>query len=371
MLECSRQPHRRHISLHSENNKLTGAIPTELSAATSLEMLYLNGNDLAGSLDSAFCDSNIPFFEFVADCRGASPEVKCSCCTSCCNPEGSNCTSLISRLDGSSVSQEAKPAAKPVAPPVVPQSPTIPGVTEDTATVVSIEASTLKAILATVSDISLLETKHTDQYKAFMWMVNVDPSPVDVNYMRQSTIIQKYIMILIYISTNGKGWNDQSSYLTDASVCNWRGLTCNDDGEIVSIELEHNNLVGTLVSEIGSVGPSLRKLHLGMNFLQGALPSELGLLSGLRTFDVFDNNDITGTIPSELSIQSFPDIKTIELVGTGISGNLDPVFCTGDPDDDGTRNISANCFGPSVICSCCEVCCDAKGENCKVLGNDD
>jgi Leucine-rich repeat (LRR) protein len=344
-------------SLYSENNALTGTIPIELSAANSLEMLYLNGNDFGGSLDAAFCDTNIAFFEFVADCRGAAPEVKCSCCTSCCNADGSNCTDIIEPLvENPDSPQTSTATAKPV---TTPEGGT------------TVDSSKLKEVLATVSDASLLDAKHTDQFKAFMWMARMDPSPLDIDTTPSSVVLQKYIMTLLYVSTNGKQWKNQNSYLSEVSVCDWVGLTCNDDGELVSIVLESNHLAGTLVSEIGSLGPSLKELQLGMNMLQGELPSEIGLLTSLTKLDLLDNNEITGTIPSELSTKFLPDLEKVQLVGTGISGNLDPLFCTDDPNDDGLRNISANCFGPSVSCACCNVCCDATGENCRVMKNEE
>jgi len=349
------------LSLDSENNELTGDIPIELSSAKSLEMLYLNGNEFAGSLDATFCDTNIAFFEFVADCRGVSPEVKCSCCTSCCNSDGSDCATTIAPLSESPVSPmttTAKPTAKPVSPPIYET---------DTTPQDSTDSSKLKNIFATVSDISLLEAKHTDQFKAFMWMTSIDPSPLEVDTTPHSIILQKYIMALMYISTNGREWKNQYSYLTEASVCDWEGLACNDGGEIVSITLIDNNLNGTLVSEIGSLGPSFRELRLGMNLLRGELPSELGLLSGLTALDVFDNNDITGTIPSELSTPFLPNLLMIQLVGTGIVGDLDPLFCCDDCD--AAIDVSANCFDPSVTCTCCEVCCEANGENCLIENN--
>jgi hypothetical protein len=234
-----------------------------------------------------------------------------------------------------------------------------------------VDSTKLKEVLATVSDASLLDAKHTDQFKAFMWMARMDPSPLDIDTTPSSVVLQKYIMTLLYVSTNGKQWKNQNSYLSEVSVCDWVGLTCNDDGELVSIVLESNHLAGTLVSEIGSLGPSLKELQLGMNMLQGELPSEIGLLTSLTKLDLLDNNEITGTIPSELSTKFLPDLEKVQLVGTGISGNLDPLFCTDDPNDDGLRNISANCFGPSVSCACCNVCCDATGENCRVMKNEE
>merc|ERR1711935_278828 len=85
-----------------------------------------------------------------------------------------------------------------------------------------------------------------------------------------------------------------------------------------------------------------------MNNLRGKLPSELGKLSGLKTLDIFDNNDITGTIPAEMSSQFLTKIEKVQLVGTGISGSLDPLFCTFYLNGDGIRNVSADCFDPSI-----------------------
>lgn len=353
--------------LDLENNELSGPIPVEMGTAKSLEMLYLNGNDFAGSLDAAFCDTNIAFFEFVADCRGTSPEVMCSCCTSCCNTNGSDCATVLEPLIPSpkTVTPTEKPVAPPTNAPTIPQTkpptnpPTIPP---------TIDSSKLLQILTTVSDPSSLTSKHTEQFKAFMWMSRADPSPLNLDTTPYSIIVQKYIMALMYVSTNGSEWKNQNSFLTSANVCDWQGLTCNDDGNIVSLIIENNNLDGTLVSEIGALGPNLRELQLGMNNLRGKLPSELGKLSGLKTLDIFDNNDITGTIPAEMSSQFLTKIEKVQLVGTGISGSLDPLFCTFYLNGDGIRNVSADCFDPSIACSCCEVCCDAAGDNCQVVG---
>jgi len=344
--------------LDLENNKLTGTIPLELSGAISLEMLYLNGNDLGGNLDAVFCNTNMAFFEFVADCRGTAPEVECSCCTSCCDSRGFNCTGTIEPLtEEPVVFSTDTPTAQPSAQTFT-QIPTAHP---------SINTSKLKQVLSSVSDMDALETQHTDQYKAFMWMARKDPFPLVLDTTPDSIIQQKYILVLLYVSTNGKGWNDQHSFLTEASVCDWKGVVCNTKEKIVSIILEKNNLDGTIVSELGHLGSSLKELQFSMNRLRGDIPSELGLLTGLTTLDIFDNNDITGTMPSELSTQYLPQIEKVQLVGTGIKGDLDPLFCTSNPFGDVARSISANCFGPSVICSCCNVCCDASGDNCQVM----
>jgi len=388
------------------NNELTGTVPIQLSYATLLETLYLNGNDFAGSLNAAFCTTNNLsgriFETLMADCQGASPEVKCSCCTSCCNANGHNCKEQepIFVLDNNNTASSSSaiptnwptannPANKPTPSPTIAtiaiiqsssSSSTASPVVVMSSQEVTFRATRLKELLATVSEQTLLESKHTSQFKAFMWMIRLDPSPVDAATTPHHEILQKYIVVLLYISTNGREWADQNSFLTgtttttgSSTVCGWDGLECNDENKIVSINLENNRLNGTLVSEIGSLGPNLRDLKLGNNLLFGEIPSEIGLLPGLRTLDLTNNPKITGIIPSEVSSRSLPNLKTIEIAGTGIVGsNLDSLFCSskgdgGNDDDKPAIDIRANCLDPSVPCSCCLVCCDAAGKNCRAV----
>ena len=358
-------------------NNFIGTVPAELSNTTSLTTALFNGNDLTGGLDAAFCSSNPNTFDIlVADCLGPSQEVECSCCTSCCKADGNNCAKTTVAMPTGPISLSMKPTEMPSTKPVAAPDLTVTPSMRITAAPIELppqdvtpdseKIEKLKGILATVSDINLLETRHTNQFKAFMWMAKKDPAPMNLDTTPRRLISQKYIMTLMYVSTNGRDWKKQNSYLSDSSLCDWGGLKCDDAGDIVSIDLEKNNLNGTLVSELGALGPSLSELRFGSNALRGGLPSELGMLSGLETLDVFDNPLVAGDVPSELSAQSWPNIEKIKLVGTSLTGNLDSLFCTSnDADGDAKIDISANCFDKSVTCTCCTVCCDAKGDNCR------
>ena len=52
------------------------------------------------------------------------------------------------------------------------------------------------------------------------------------------------------------------------------------------------------------------------------------MLSGLITLDLYDNTNVTGYIPSEVSARVLPNLRQVQLVGTGISGNLDSLCTT-------------------------------------------
>ena len=74
---------------------------------------------------------------------------------------------------------------------------------------------------------------------------------------------------------------------------------------------------------------NLQKIKLGSNnLLRWEIPSEIGVLSGLITLDLYDNANVTGHIPSEVSARVLPNLRQVQLVGTGISGNLDSLCTT-------------------------------------------
>lgn len=62
----------------------------------------LAGNDMIGDLDPFFCvdtGDDITVAKLEADCGGAAPEVRCTCCTTCCRDSsfGSSCQTNSTR----------------------------------------------------------------------------------------------------------------------------------------------------------------------------------------------------------------------------------------------------------------------------------
>eukprot|EP00538_Stauroneis_constricta_P000588 CAMPEP_0119573674 /NCGR_PEP_ID=MMETSP1352-20130426/45242_1 /TAXON_ID=265584 /ORGANISM="Stauroneis constricta, Strain CCMP1120" /LENGTH=553 /DNA_ID=CAMNT_0007623365 /DNA_START=275 /DNA_END=1936 /DNA_ORIENTATION=- len=73
-------------------NNFGGDIPPALGNQLSrLKQLYLPANQFRQDLDPIFCN-RAPFEEFLSDCKLS--DVKCSCCTMCCNGDGeeANCS---------------------------------------------------------------------------------------------------------------------------------------------------------------------------------------------------------------------------------------------------------------------------------------
>jgi hypothetical protein len=74
-------------------NSFQGTVPTELVKLSKLDAIFIQGNDLTGSLDYSMCHREgyaSPISEFGADCGGITlSKINCVCCTVCC--DGDNC----------------------------------------------------------------------------------------------------------------------------------------------------------------------------------------------------------------------------------------------------------------------------------------
>ena len=77
----------------------------------------------------------------------------------------------------------------------------------------------------------------------------------------------------------------------------WHGVTVAND-RVTRINLNSNNLVGTIPRELGSVN-QLQYLNLVNNQLSGSIPPELGDLAQLQRLILRDNL-LSGSIPKEL-----------------------------------------------------------------------
>ena len=108
-----------------------------------------------------------------------------------------------------------------------------------------------------------------------------------------------YLLAALYHGTNGPNWTNNTNWLSGEPFGTWYGVRTNAQGEVISLDLERNNLVGTVPPELGQLA-NLRDLNLGANALSGVIPLELGQLQNLETLDLW-YNQLTGTIPTELS----------------------------------------------------------------------
>ncbi len=121
------------------------------------------------------------------------------------------------------------------------------------------------------------------------------------------------ILVSLYNTTNGTAW-DNTWNLNDP-LDEWHGVILNPNGCLDSLNLNINNLTGTLPYEIGDLTEP-RGLYFGANDLEGEIPPTFGNLSESLVGLNLAANNFTGTIPTDI-------FSLTELTFLAFSGNAD------------------------------------------------
>jgi hypothetical protein len=93
-------------------------------------------------------------------------------------------------------------------------------------------------------------------------------------YIDFESIQSRIVLVILYFSWSGSNWINQSGWLSNKTVCEWYGVGCDSQSNVVQLVLRRNNLRGTLESRL-SMLHNLRSLDLVYNSISGSIPSEL------------------------------------------------------------------------------------------------
>lgn len=162
---------------------------------------------------------------------------------------------------------------------------------------------------------------------------------------------QRIILDKFYKSTSQAGpwkgvsnWDDEETFL-----CDFSGVACDSNSNVVRIELKGRGLKGTI-------------------------PEELGFLSFLEVLDVSDNH-LSGFLPSDLR---WAPLRHLDVSGNRMRGIVPPMLClkggvngNGDNGDYNCERIAcpAGTFSPTGRESNSgEFCMPCRDNNAKVLG---
>ncbi len=106
-----------------------------------------------------------------------------------------------------------------------------------------------------------------------------------------------------------RGCNEMvSKPLPNGVVCEWKGITCDSEGNVEIIQLVKAGLEGTLDSSLGQL-TTLLELDLSSNAFTGSIPSELVALPKIKVIDL-RLNKLSGSIP-------FPVSNSLEALHLG------------------------------------------------------
>ncbi|KAI3462947.1 hypothetical protein Pfo_019610 [Paulownia fortunei] len=117
------------------------------------------------------------------------------------------------------------------------------------------------------------------------------------------------------------GWWGNCSRNT-SDHCKWPGITCNNDGHVVEISLEGNDLAKGSFDDLNLlVFPGLARIHLSRIELIGSIPPQIGALSNL-TYLNLSRNYLTGKLP--LSVANLTKLRALDVSFNSISGSIPP-----------------------------------------------
>jgi hypothetical protein len=158
-----------------------------------------------------------------------------------------------------------------------------------------------------------LKEQSTPQNEALNWLAN----NTNLNSYSNATKIQRYALATLFYSTNGTSWDKKDEWMSNFDECAWVAVSCDDNGSIDTLNLDSNNLVGTIPNELALLSNlsklsavwllvvmivlscvfivlscllvifhSTDSLYLPSNSLMGTIPSQLGLLTKLSELSV-------------------------------------------------------------------------------------
>ena len=125
------------------------------------------------------------------------------------------------------------------------------------------------------------------------------------------SIINRYIdaadyeaLKVLYQATNGGAWTNKTWRIGSNAVTStgWPGVTFDEEGHVLAIDLQDNNLSGNLPTE-GMEMKSLRTLNLSRNNLKGDVAAFCKLLPALETLNLGYNlfTELTGVLPAHIT----------------------------------------------------------------------
>jgi hypothetical protein len=100
-------------------------------------------------------------------------------------------------------------------------------------------------------------------------------------WLLENKLVRQYILALMFHSWDGLASTNNSGWLSADEECSWLGITCNDEGRVIRVDLPNSTLSGIMPSRMHKL-QDLQVINLSGNLgLRGPLPSSSNRLSSL------------------------------------------------------------------------------------------
>jgi photosystem II stability/assembly factor-like uncharacterized protein len=109
---------------------------------------------------------------------------------------------------------------------------------------------------------------------------------------------QRDALVHFYEQTSGTFWERNSNWNTVTPKCEWEGIVCDQNQNVIEINLQNNHLSGAIPIDLANLR-SLQILDLSHNYLYDDIPDNLYLLRNLKEL-YLNNNFFSGEIPDIL-----------------------------------------------------------------------
>ncbi|XP_048129000.1 probable leucine-rich repeat receptor-like protein kinase At1g35710 [Rhodamnia argentea] len=117
-------------------------------------------------------------------------------------------------------------------------------------------------------------------------------------------------------------WLDFLMSHTSASHCTWPGISCNDSGSVIEINIQRRVYHATNLSNVDfSALRNLASLRLSDNYLHGIIPLQICVLPKLRHLDM-SRNYLTGELP--ICLPNLTMLEVIDIQSNNISSRIPP-----------------------------------------------
>ncbi len=312
-------------SLYLSNNALSGSIPPELGKLSALQSLYLSNNDLSGPLPESFLNLSARLEMYNTDlCVPGTDafdqwwrQVQKSPVPLCGYADRAVLEKMYKTMDGTQWSRSDGWLSD------VASSGWYGITTDSLEQVVGIElpANNLKGhfpwFIADLSKLKVLDisdnpgiqgrlpwalTKASLEVFRFAGTGLCNPEELQ-DWLAAIPVVEgtdgvcphRAALTALYEATDGSNWTINANWMTDAPLGEWYGVSVNEWGRVVGLDLYSNNLSGSIPPELGNLS-ELRRFWLNSNNLSGSIPLELGNMSELQSL-YLSGNDLSGPIP--------------------------------------------------------------------------
>ena len=141
---------------------------------------------------------------------------------------------------------------------------------------------------------------------------------ISAEEIEEQVKIDRNALIAFYHAMGGDNWVNNTNWCSDKPLNEWFGVVTTEFGTVKELNLDSNNLVGTIPPEIGDLA-YLKRLSLCLASISGGLPEEFGKLDRLDAAH-FNLSNMAGPLP--LCIVDCENLRTIDFVGNKFTGSI-------------------------------------------------